>query len=60
MPLRAGHALVIPKVHIPRVSELPDEFAAECGKVVSRVARAIATGAFELHPTSVPLYVSTR
>ncbi|KAL1950174.1 hypothetical protein VTO73DRAFT_5297 [Trametes versicolor] len=43
MPLRAGHALVIPKVHIPRVSELPDEFAAECGKAVSRVARAIAT-----------------
>ncbi|KAI0632200.1 HIT-like protein [Trametes polyzona] len=42
MPLRPGHALVIPKVHISRVSELPDEFAAECGKAVSRVARAIS------------------
>ncbi|KAH9854765.1 HIT-like protein [Lenzites betulinus] len=43
LPLRPGHALVIPKVHIPRVSELPDEFAAECGMAVSRVARAIAS-----------------
>ncbi|KAI0356422.1 HIT-like protein [Trametes cingulata] len=42
MPLRHGHTLVIPKVHISRVSELPDEFAAECGKAVSRVSRAIA------------------
>ncbi|KAI0826866.1 HIT-like protein [Trametes gibbosa] len=42
LPLRPGHALVIPKVHVPRVSELPDEFAAECGVAVSRVARAIA------------------
>ncbi|KAJ3011003.1 hypothetical protein NUW54_g2311 [Trametes sanguinea] len=42
-PLRPGHTLVIPKIHIPRVSELPDEFAGECGKAVSRVARALAT-----------------
>ncbi|TBU29918.1 HIT-like domain-containing protein [Dichomitus squalens] len=41
-PLRPGHTLVIPKPHIPRVSELPDEFAAACGLVVSKVARAIA------------------
>ncbi|KAI9058454.1 HIT-like protein [Trametes sanguinea] len=42
-PLRPGHTLVIPKIHIPRVSELPDEFAGECGKAVSRVAKALAT-----------------
>ncbi|KAI0766390.1 HIT-like protein [Trametes elegans] len=42
LPLRPGHALVIPKVHISRVSELPEEFAAECGKAVTRVARAIS------------------
>ncbi|KAI8986079.1 HIT-like protein [Trametes punicea] len=42
MPLRPGHTLVIPKAHISRVSELPDELSAECGKAVSRVARAIS------------------
>ncbi|KAI0667598.1 HIT-like protein [Trametes maxima] len=41
MPLRAGHTLVIPKVHVPRVSELPDEFAAACGMAVSKVSRAV-------------------
>ncbi|KAI0657348.1 HIT-like protein [Cubamyces menziesii] len=42
MPLRHGHTLVIPKVHISRVSDLPDEFAAECGKAVSKLSRAIS------------------
>ncbi|KAI0947473.1 hypothetical protein AcW1_007693 [Taiwanofungus camphoratus] len=28
LPLRAGHTLVIPKIHYSRVSELPAEFAA--------------------------------
>ncbi|RPD62478.1 HIT-like protein [Lentinus tigrinus ALCF2SS1-7] len=42
MPLRFGHTLVIPKTHVSRVSELPDEFAAQCGIAVSKVARAIS------------------
>ncbi|KZT11978.1 HIT-like protein [Laetiporus sulphureus 93-53] len=41
-PLRSGHTLVIPKIHIPRVSELPPEFAAAVGAGVTRVANAIA------------------
>ncbi|KAI0769961.1 HIT-like protein [Fomes fomentarius] len=41
-PLRPGHILVIPKAHISRVSELPDDLAAQCGIAVSRLARAIA------------------
>ncbi|KAH9924687.1 HIT-like protein [Epithele typhae] len=43
-PLRPGHTLVIPKTHVSRVSELEDDFAAECGRAVSKVARAIAAG----------------
>ena len=45
MPLRHGHTLVIPKLHTSRVSDLPDEFAAECGKAVSKLSRAISGGA---------------
>lgn len=41
LPLRKGHTLVIPKPHISRLSDLPPEFAAATGKVVSRVARAL-------------------
>ncbi len=46
MPLRPGHTLVIPKTHISRVSELPDDFAAQCGIAVSKVARAVSGGSF--------------
>ncbi|KAI0720547.1 HIT-like protein [Cerioporus squamosus] len=42
MPLRPGHTLVIPKTHTSRVSELPDDFAAQCGIAVSKVARAVS------------------
>ncbi|KAF9489538.1 HIT-like protein [Pleurotus eryngii] len=41
MPLRRGHALVIPKVHCSRISELPSEYAAAVGEVVSKVANAL-------------------
>ncbi|KAH9841499.1 HIT-like protein [Rhodofomes roseus] len=41
LPLRPGHALVVPKTHCPRVSELPPEFAAATGMAVSTVARAM-------------------
>ena len=48
LPLRRGHTLVIPKVHISRVSELPPEFAAATGEAVSKVANALANGEFQL------------
>ncbi|KAI0916997.1 hypothetical protein AcW2_007246 [Taiwanofungus camphoratus] len=41
LPLRAGHTLVIPKIHYSRVSELPAEFAAAVGEAVSKVANAL-------------------
>ncbi len=54
-PLRRGHTLVIPKTHVSRVSELPGEFAAACGMVVTKVARAITGGS--LHQSLLsPLY----
>ncbi|KAI0647977.1 HIT-like protein [Trametes meyenii] len=59
MPLRAGHTLVIPKVHVPRVSELPDEFAAACGMAVSKVSRAVAAGTSRNVPLACPLTLRT-
>ncbi|KXN88144.1 Protein hit [Leucoagaricus sp. SymC.cos] len=46
LPLRPGHTLVIPKIHISRLSDLPPGLAAAVGRAVSRVARALteATG----------------
>lgn len=44
MPLRKGHTLVIPKTHFARLSELPPEFAAAVGEVVTKVAHAITQG----------------
>ncbi|KAF7964886.1 hypothetical protein HWV62_1941 [Athelia sp. TMB] len=41
MPLRQGHALIIPKTHFSRLSELPPEFAAAVGEAVTKVAHAI-------------------
>ncbi|KAG2010085.1 diadenosine 5',5'''-P1,P4-tetraphosphate asymmetrical hydrolase [Coprinopsis cinerea AmutBmut pab1-1] len=41
LPLREGHTLVIPKIHCPRVSELPPEYAGATGEAVSRVAQAL-------------------
>jgi hypothetical protein len=37
---------VIPKIHIPRLSDIPSELAAAVGRVVSRVARALTEGKF--------------
>ena len=46
-PLSAGHTLVIPKERRAQLHELSDEAAAEIGRVLPRVARAVmaATGA---------------
>ncbi len=46
MPLRRGHTLVIPKVHISRLSELPPDIAASLGAAVSKVAQALTEGMF--------------
>ncbi|CUA77240.1 hypothetical protein RSOLAG22IIIB_06596 [Rhizoctonia solani] len=43
-PIRRGHALVIPKRHIQRLSELPAELAGVLGTAVSQVANAICQG----------------
>jgi len=41
LPLRPGHTLVVPKIHCPRVSELPPEYAASVGKAISRISNAL-------------------
>ncbi|EGN98026.1 hypothetical protein SERLA73DRAFT_91215 [Serpula lacrymans var. lacrymans S7.3] len=41
LPLRPGHTLVIPKIHCPRLSDLPPDFAAAVGQAVSKVAHAL-------------------
>jgi len=41
LPLRRGHTLVIPKIHLSRLSELPSEFAAATGEAVTKVAHAV-------------------
>ncbi|KAI0345709.1 HIT-like protein [Trametopsis cervina] len=46
LPLRPGHTLVIPKIHVSRVSELPKEYAAAIGDAVTKVANAL-TGALQ-------------
>jgi diadenosine tetraphosphate (Ap4A) HIT family hydrolase len=44
LPLRQGHTLVVPKVHISRLSELPWDFAAAIGEAVTKVAQALTQG----------------
>lgn len=44
MPLRYGHALVIPKTHFSRLSDLPPDFAAATGVAVTKVSHAITEG----------------
>ncbi|KAJ6512027.1 HIT-like protein [Mycena vitilis] len=41
LPLRKGHTLVIPKVHVSRLSELPSEYASAVGVAVTNVAHAL-------------------
>jgi diadenosine tetraphosphate (Ap4A) HIT family hydrolase len=48
LPLRAGHTLVIPKAHIPRLSDLPPDLASAVGEAVSKVANALTEGALLL------------
>ena len=42
-PLNPGHTLVIPKVHVERLSDLPEELCGPLLAAASRVARAAVT-----------------
>jgi len=46
-PVIQGHLLLVPKAHHATLAELPDDLAAEAGRLVPRLARAVraATGA---------------
>ncbi|KIY61857.1 HIT-like protein [Cylindrobasidium torrendii FP15055 ss-10] len=41
LPLREGHTLVIPKIHVARLSELPADMAGALGIAVTKVAEAL-------------------
>ncbi|MCB9892246.1 MAG: HIT family protein [Planctomycetes bacterium] len=40
-PLSRGHALVIPKQHHERITQMPEDLMAECARGVHRVSRAV-------------------
>ena len=42
-PLSSGHLLVIPKTHHISLPELPDDVAAEAGRLLPRLSRAVKT-----------------
>ena len=46
-PVNPGHLLLVPKTHHANLSELPEDVAAETGRLIPRLARAVqvATGA---------------
>lgn len=46
-PIARGHTLVIPKLEVATLDQLPDDDAAAIGRVLPRIARAVlaATGA---------------
>lgn len=44
LPIRPGHALVVPKSHIPRVTDLPPDLSRALGEAISKVGDAITKG----------------
>ena len=46
-PVNKGHVLLLPKAHHSEITELADDLAAEAGRLLPRLARAVklATGA---------------
>ncbi|KAF9517214.1 hypothetical protein BS47DRAFT_1291133, partial [Hydnum rufescens UP504] len=44
LPRTSGHVLVMPKVHVPLLSELPDDIARDLGSALTRVSRAMTQG----------------
>ena len=51
-PIRPGHTLVMPRLHIPRFYELDDDVAQSLWRTVHRVARQVAE---RLRPEEVGL-----
>lgn len=50
-PLAPGHTLLIPKIPVERLEDLPEDVAAALGRVLPRLGRAVlrASGAFDYH-----------
>lgn len=44
-PVRPGHVLLVPKAHYERVTDLPDDVAADLGGMLPRLARAVVAAA---------------
>jgi len=44
-PIRPGHLLLIPKRHYERLTDLPEDEAAELGRLLPRLARAVVKAA---------------
>ena len=44
-PVQPGHALLIPKKHYERFTDLPDDVAADLARVLPRLARAVVRAA---------------
>ncbi|KZT56357.1 HIT-like protein [Calocera cornea HHB12733] len=44
LPIRAGHTLVVPKIHCPNLSDLPPDYSRAVGEALSTVASAITKG----------------
>ncbi|KAK9899414.1 HIT-like protein [Cystobasidium minutum MCA 4210] len=41
LPIRRGHTLLVPKEHHERLTDLPDAFSAEMGRILPRLCRAV-------------------
>jgi len=57
-PVQPGHLLLIPKKHYERFTELPDELAAELGRMLPALSRAVVAAAkadgFNIFETNGP------
>ena len=55
-PIQPGHTLLIPKAHYERLTDLPDDLAADLARVLPRLGRAVVTAAdadgFNIHQTN--------
>ena len=45
-PTRRGHVILVPKVHVQLLSELPEKHAAALGEALVKVTKAISLGGF--------------
>lgn len=44
-PIQPGHVLLIPKAHFERLTELPDDVAADLARALPKLARAVVAAA---------------